>query len=108
MKIPKGPFSSVKSLLEAWGIISDKQLKYTSYEMIDLLHKKLVSQEKALEKARKIYLEQVAEIEKLKSPELWTFGVKREAPPDYKAEYFRRMAAKEKEFAPKVRAVKQD
>jgi len=74
----------------------EKHRKYTELEMVQLLDFLLLSQERRLIKAKKIYREQVAKIEALSSPELWRFGTRCEAPPDYKAEYLRRIEAKSK------------
>jgi len=82
--------TNIKSLLEKHDIIK-KGLKYSNYEMLQALDRTLRVQKNRLEKAKKIYREQAEKIEKLSSPSLWRFSTKSEAPPDYKAEYMRRL-----------------
>jgi hypothetical protein len=83
---------NLKQVLATHGVIDD-HLKYTELEIASLLDKHLCRQEGRIRKAIKIYKEQRSRINELSSPELWRFGPKREAPPDYKAEYLRRLRA---------------
>lgn len=82
--------ANLRALLEKHGIIK-KGLKYNRYEMLRDLDIALREQEGRLEKAKRVYREQAEKIEKLSSPSLWRFATKLEAPPDYKAEYMRRL-----------------
>lgn len=89
------PVSTLRDLCSAWGLLDPKKhYKYTELEMAQMLDMLLRQQEGLLEKARRIYKEQRSELERLKSPELWRFGTRTQAPPDYKAEYMRRIRGK--------------
>lgn len=94
-KSEKMPVNNLRSLAEAWGLIdSKKNLKYSEVEIAKLVDMKLRQQEQLLQKARRIYVEQRKELNRLKSPELWRFGKFTQAPPEYKAEYMLRMQEK--------------
>jgi hypothetical protein len=86
--------TNLRSLLARHNIIK-KHLKYTFYEILQTLDKHLISLERDLEKLEKNNKEQQEKIDRLSSPELWRFGPKNEAPPDYRAEYMRRLRAGE-------------
>ena len=85
--------TGLREALEKHGLIV-KGMKYTNYELLQILDKTLTTQERSLAKAREIYREQEAKIERLSSPQLWRFSTRTEAPPDYKEEYMRRLKDK--------------
>lgn len=82
--------TNLRAVLEKHKIIA-KGLKYSDYELLQSLDRALRVQANRIEKAAKIYKEQKKKIEELSSPELWRFSTRVEAPPDYKAEYMRRL-----------------
>lgn len=82
--------TNLRALLEKHNLIK-KGLKYSNYEMLQTLDLTLKVQGARLERAKRIYREQAEKIEKLSNPSLWRFSTKSEAPPDYKAEYMRRL-----------------
>jgi hypothetical protein len=91
MRIETEPVpTNMRALLEKHNIIK-KGLKYSNYEMLQALDLALTVQRDRLEKAKNVYREQAEKIERLSSPSLWRFSTKLEAPPDYRAEYMRRL-----------------
>jgi hypothetical protein len=97
MKTDRTIISSVVQLAFKWCIPADKQsLKFTQAELCRLIDIKLREQEEVIEKVRRIYKEQEAELELLKSPAFWRFGPMTQAPQDFKIEYMRRIVEKNK------------
>jgi len=83
---------SLRALAVKWGVVdTNKPLKMTEYEICGLIDALLVSNYRRLEKAKKVYREQIAELEKIKQEPLWRFGKFHEAPPDFRAEYMEAM-----------------
>jgi len=86
---------SVQALARKWKLIDTKRpLKMTEYEICNLIDGMLVNNYRRIEKAKKIYKEQIVELEKIKQEPLWRFGKFHEAPPDFRAEYMRAMHSK--------------
>lgn len=102
------PVCTLKDLMQELGLYDPvRPVKYTEIEMVQLINLHIKSLEGRLAKAREVFKEQRKRIKHLESPELWRFGITHQAPPDYKAEYLRRL--KSGGGAPKTRifAVKQ-
>lgn len=107
MKNKPLPLTSIKDIAREFGLVDmNSHLKYTDLELIQLVALHIRSLEGKLEKARKIYKEMRTELEELKSPKLWSFGLTREAPPDFKAEYMKRIKQKTVGHTGAVRAVR--
>lgn len=88
---------NVRDLCKQCELI-DPNLKYTDLELLNLLDIHIRGLEGRLEKARRVYKENMAKLKKLENPQLWRFGNVTQAPPDYKAEYMRRIKEKEEEL----------
>ena len=79
---------NLEAIARKWGILdANKPLKMTTYEICDAIDKLLASNYRRLEKAKRVYREQVREIERISSPSLWKFDKFTTAPPEYKAQY---------------------
>lgn len=84
---------NTKQLAIVIGLIDNNNahLKYTEAELTGLIHGYIKGLEDRLEKAKKIYKEQRAKLNKLESPELWRFEAPKSVPPDYREEYLRKL-----------------
>ena len=98
MKAKEGMYLvGLRGIAEKFGL-AEQHLKYSERELVGMVDLLITSLQSRLEKAKRIYREQQAEINKLKSPELWRFGEISAVPPDYKDEYLRRVRAKDPGF----------
>lgn len=75
------------------GLINDRNehLKFTLPELAAMVVKYIDSLESRLDKAKGVYREQRDKLARLESPELWRFEAPKSIPPDYRAEYLRRL-----------------
>lgn len=90
MKREDRQYTSLRSLTDAYGITKE-YAKYTQQEMLDSLKRYVDGVNGRIESAKRIYRQQQAELESLKSPELWAFKAPNHIPPEYRAEYLQRL-----------------
>lgn len=81
---------TLSELTELCGL-SKTGMKYTQAELINMLYCHISGLEGRLDTAKNVYRQQRKELDALKSPELWAFKAPNHIPPDYKAEYLRRL-----------------
>ena len=88
--------TSLDSLCERYGITDkNRPKKWTQKEKAEALDLMLSGLLKRLEDAKAVYKKQRQQIESLQQAELWSFSKYEQAPPDYRSEYLRRIAANE-------------
>lgn len=75
------------------NIINDQNehLKFTLPEIAAMVVSYIDALERRLDKAREVYRQQRDRLVKLESPELWRFEAPKSIPPDYRAEYLRKL-----------------